>query len=280
METSLIKQFLIELLGTFVLILIGAAVVASLVQYAQSYLLPAIAFGLTFIVLLYLWYNYTVHLNPAFTFASLMDQRITMKDATVMWSAQLIGAVLAALIVLWFYGNSGPALGSISNTEVLKTFLIEFTFSVVFILTFLFTTKSKNWYSPLVIGLALFALMLAAYPLTGASFNPARAFGPAIFSKEAAPLLWVYFLAPMLAAFVAFLIYKCFYYLNFTPENNIEPIVASPVIPVAISVTERKVNTQHILVNPFISVSEQYSPVYNNNLNNFSKEQDSTISSF
>lgn len=276
METNLIKQFLIELLGTFILILIGAAVVASLVQYGQSYLLAAVAFGLVLIVLLYLWYNYTVHLNPAFTFASLMDQRINMQYATVMWSAQLIGSVLAALVVFWFYGNSGPALGSISATEMLKTFLIEFVFSIVFVLTFLFSTKSKNWYSPLIIGLALFALMLAAFPLTGASFNPARAFGPAIFNAQAAPILWIYFLAPMLGAFVAFLIYKCFNYLTITTVKC-DPVKCDSSTINNVIIKEKHVSNHKLVINPFISVREQYSPQYSNILNNKNDTTDNLV---
>jgi glycerol uptake facilitator-like aquaporin len=71
---------------------------------------------------------------------------------------------------------------------------------------------TKEW-AALAIGAALGMAVMVMAPLTGAGFNPARSFGPAIVSGEwsggAADFLLVYVAAPVLGGLIA-----CFLYLN------------------------------------------------------------------
>lgn len=213
MEKSILKQFIAELLGTFIFLLVGYAAVAALLENQQSYLIPSLAFGAILLVMIYLWQNYSAQFNPAFTFVSVLDQRISFKQAALFTSAQFIAAVFAGLIIYWFYGNSGVASGSLNETSLFKAFIVETLFSIFLVLVFLFVTQVENWYSGLAIGITLTALMLAAYPLTGASLNPARAFGSNIYSSIAAPQLWLYLVGPILGAIVAYLIYLCYQHI-------------------------------------------------------------------
>ncbi|HEV2819767.1 MAG TPA: aquaporin [Solirubrobacteraceae bacterium] len=156
------------------------------------------------------------HFNPAVSVALAALRRIAPADAVTYIVCQLAGGVAAALIVAMMTGDAGEVanLGalvpgeafdmtvwSVGLAELLGTFLLMGAIMG----TAVARTDAQRW-APLIIGGALGVGVLALGPLTGAGFNPARAFGPAIASGEfgAADVFIVgYLVAPVLGALAA-----------------------------------------------------------------------------
>ncbi|HEX6434874.1 MAG TPA: aquaporin, partial [Gemmatimonadales bacterium] len=155
------------------------------------------------------------HLNPAVTLGLLATRRIDPASAAAYVATQLVAAVVAAYLVkLLFPPNavrnamlgvpviaSSVSLGQAIGLEAVLTF---FLMSAVY-----GTAISPD--APRVagfgIGLVLLFDILVGGPLTGAAMNPARAFGPALASRE-----WVghlaYWIGPVLGAVVAALLWE------------------------------------------------------------------------
>jgi glycerol uptake facilitator protein len=161
------------------------------------------------------------HFNPAVTLALLVKRKITPPDAGVYIVCQLVGAVLAALIVRAVVTDAATAtdVGSPSFDTVFidgaagKAMIAEFigAFVLMFaIMAAAVNPRASRTAAPWIIGLALGLAAFAIAPLTGAGFNPARAFGPALVGGgfgTAWEFLLVYVLAPVLGAVAAALAY-------------------------------------------------------------------------
>ena len=204
---ELAKAFIAELLGTFILVLVGCSVVAA----NGAYLAIAIAFGLILAALCYIFMSYSSYFNPALTMMDIGRGTISVTHGSLLMSGQFIGAFVAAIMVTWFFGSSGAALGTLSTTEVFKALIVEALFTFVLGLVFAFLPPNGK-YNGIILGLTLAVGVLAALPLTGGSLNPARAFGPMLFNSQAAPVYWLYLFGPLLGAGGAFLIYQCYQY--------------------------------------------------------------------
>lgn len=215
---ELAKAFVAELLGTFILVLAGCSVVAA----EGAYLAIALAFGLILAALCYIFVSYSSYFNPALTVIDMSRGVITGTGGALLISGQLVGAFFAAIMVMWFFGNSGAALGKLSTTEVFKAFIVEALFSFVLGVVFVFLPPAGP-YNGIILGLTLAVGVLAALPLTGGSLNPARAFGPAFFNSQAAPVYWLYLLGPLLGGGGAVLLYQCYqhYWTSSPPQEDL-----------------------------------------------------------
>jgi len=225
------KKYLAELLGTFVLVLIGtgSAVVAG---EHIGFLGIALAFGLTVLVMVYaIGHISGCHINPAITIAMLVNGKIGSKDAVIYIIVQCIGAIIASLLLLTIMtghpgfvlpttglGQNGYGVGSPGNYSLVSGFIAEVVLTFVFLLV-IFGATSK--YAPagfagIPIGLSLTALLLMAIPITGGSFNPARSIGPAlVVGGTALAQLWLFIIAPIIGAVIAAFVWK--YLLEDTP---------------------------------------------------------------
>jgi aquaporin Z len=147
-----------------------------------------------------------------------VSRRIGLQEAVNYWVAQVLGAIVGAL-VLWGVVNttkdyrSSMGLGangfdshSIVHIDAGGAFLVEVVLTFVFVFVVLAATRSAA--PPLVagavIGMALFSVHLLGIPFTGTSVNPARSLGPALFvGGDALNQLWVFILAPLVGAALA-----------------------------------------------------------------------------
>ena len=156
------------------------------------------------------------HFNPAVTAVMTMLRQIKPPDAAVYIVAQLAGAVAGALLTKLLLEDEGKpvdyGITSISarlNEAILPGMVVEGlgTFFLVWVILGVAVNPraTKEW-AALAIGAALGMLVMVLAPLTGAGFNPARSFGPAIVSGEfngAADFLLVYILAPLIGAVIS-----------------------------------------------------------------------------
>ena len=204
------KAALAELIGTFTLTFIGAGAGA----LSEGKLLDvAIAHGFALVVIIYAWGSISgAHVNPAVTFGIALAGRMDWGKAILYWIAQFAGAVLAGYTLLYILpagSGLGETTGKWTSIDPTKVIVIEgiLTF-LLLVAVFASGVQGRNGnIAGVAIGLVLTMDILAGGPLTGASMNPARTFGPAIVSGALANH-WVYWVGPVAGAVLASVIYN------------------------------------------------------------------------
>ena len=207
------KAILAEFVGTFVLLFVGASAVALTAAQGGSVLGSALAFGFVLIAIFYMlgWFS-GAHVNPAVSFGFWVAGRMNAGLMIGYWIAQLLGGIAAAALVAYLFGTSsgvGASVGSLTNTDAWKAVLLEAILTLILVFTVLLVTGNPTLavISGVAIGVVFAALMLAGSALTGASMNPARSFGPALFSNNLGTI-WIYIVGPLVGALIAALIYR------------------------------------------------------------------------
>ncbi|MEV5507208.1 MIP family channel protein [Streptomyces orinoci] len=215
METRTVAA---EFIGTLLLVFfaVGSAVLAA--DYIGA-LGIALAFGFTLVALIYALGPISgSHLNPAVTLGFLVEGRIMLRTAIEYWIAQLLGAIVGAALLLLLakqvpglktsgaFGTNGYAYRSAVHISTGGAFLAEIvlTFLLVFVWLAVTHKVAVVGFGALPIGFSLAAIQLIGIPLTGASVNPARSIGPAIFAGGGAlSQLWLFIVAPLIGGILA-----------------------------------------------------------------------------
>ena len=215
------KKYFAELVGTFVLTLLGCGTAVSLncgIDTA-SVVGTALAFGLAVVAMAYTIGGISgCHINPAITLGCLISGRISGKDACGYMVFQVIGAILASC-VLYLLVSTSPelALGTKTGANacagtVTNGLIAEIVLTCLFVLVVLGTTDAKKGtgnFAGLAIGLSLVLIHLVGIHYTGTSVNPARSIGPALFEGgKALSQLWVFIVGPFVGGALAAFIWK------------------------------------------------------------------------
>ncbi len=213
------RKYFAEFIGTFVLTLFGcgsAVITQCSTENYPGYLLTALAFGLAVIAMFYAIGDISgCHINPAVSFAMFLRGKLGAKDLAGYIIAQLIGAIAAGGILFLVFGaESGLGANSLYRGSISISLVIEIILTFVFILTILgVTAKSDNAaLSGIIIGLAFTFVYILGIGLTGASANPARSLGPAIFAGgDALISVWVFVVAPLVGGAAAAAVHGALY---------------------------------------------------------------------
>jgi MIP family channel proteins len=196
----------------------------------------ALAHGLTLAVFAYAFGHISgSHLNPAVTFGLTLNGTVTWGDAVVYWIAQFAGAVLAAFALNAVVGVVSPeAFAGAQTTGVLTTDFPYYAFAVEALLTFFWVNTVLHTmvagkagpFAGWAIGTTLAIAIMAGGPLTGASLNPARTFGPAAVSGAARDgmMYLIYFAGPFLGAALAVGVYKLLNAPDALDDDDLESI--------------------------------------------------------
>lgn len=219
------RVYLAELIGTFVLVFggVGSAVFAGdRIGYAGI----AFAFGLSLLAMAYAIGPISgCHINPAVTVGLLLGRKIAPRQAGGYIVAQIIGAIIAAGLVLaiakglpqgYDPGVSGLAANgfgdhSPGHYSLLAGLLAEIILTMFLVLTVFGATdwKAPVGFAGIPIGLVLTLIHLVGIPITNTSVNPARSIGPALFvGGWAMGQLWLFIIAPLIGAVLAAGIYE------------------------------------------------------------------------
>src|SRR5947208_477077 len=199
-EHSLSQRAVAETLGTALLVLVGpGSVVATLVLAGKS--VPAVsgadllgisfAFGFIIAAMVYAIGKVSgCHINPAVTFALAATKRFPWREVPVYWVSQVIGAVLGALGIWALFSHTGITLGmgQTSFNQDATTWASAIfaegigTFMLMYAILGIVDSRSPGDFAGIVIGGVVVAIIMVIGPITGASLNPARAFGPELVS--------------------------------------------------------------------------------------------------
>lgn len=210
-----------ELIGTFLLVLVGTSVATTSVLNSDYYTagFVGLAFGLALTALVAgLGHISGCHVNPAVTIGLAVVGKFPWRYVPYYVGAQFAGAVLASLVVWASYGGDARTqarLGAASpgsGIGVLQAVLVEvaITFLLVFVVCSVATDdRVPAAVAPVAVGFALAAAVYVGVPITGGAVNPARAFGPFIVSGFF-PMPLVYLLAPVLGGVLGAVVYDRF----------------------------------------------------------------------
>jgi len=175
----------------------------------------ALAHGLILAVMVSALMRISGHFNPAVTLGVLATGRIEANMAALYVIAQLLGAIAAGYALkasfpdAVFAATRGGGQTIALDISGGQAFTLEAiaTFFLVFVIFGTAIDLRGPKIGGLAIGFTIAADILAIGPLTGASMNPARSFGPAVASGvfEAQLLYWA---APITGGLIAALLYE------------------------------------------------------------------------
>ena len=206
------RKYLAELVGTFVLVVVGSmSIVAAHSMQAPVLLVAPFGFGLALLAAIQATGHVSGgHYNPAVTFGAFLDKRIDAMNAVGYVVAQVVGAIAASAVVLLFSDQaavqgteSGFAEGKAAvalGTEILLT--------AIFLLVILTVTKRAPGQAAFAIPLTLVMIHFAGIPFSGASVNPARSLAPALVGGTLDATILVWIAGPLIGAAIGWAVYR------------------------------------------------------------------------
>jgi aquaporin Z len=225
---SMGKRLVAEGIGTFWLVFGGcgsAVLAAAFPGLGIGFLGVALAFGLTVLTMAFaIGHISGCHLNPAVTIGLACGRRFAWRDVPGYVVVQVIGAICASAVLYVIasgkagfdlgggfavngYGEHSPGGYSLYAGLVAEVVL---TFMFLFVIHGATDARAPAGLAPIAIGLCLTLIHLVGIPVTNTSVNPARSTGPAVFvGGWAMAQLWAFWLAPIVGAVLAGLVYHC-----------------------------------------------------------------------
>jgi aquaporin Z len=206
------RRLFSEILGTFMLVMAGAggAVVNAVSHGAISRTAAVAAPGLTVLaIILFMGAVSGAHLNPIVTIAFGLRSDFPWRRAMGYIIVQLIGATLAVLFLKAVFGNVGQLGATLPGPGIhnWQAMLIELALTAGLVSTILGTAsgaQNVGALSAVAVGGYIVLAGLWSSPISGASMNPARSFGPALVGNDWSSY-WVYLVGPLAGALLAVL---------------------------------------------------------------------------
>ena len=210
-EPSEVQRIGAEFLGTFLLTFVaaGADVLDFLtptqtIGHVARYVAPAL------MVMAMIWSLSAIsgaHINPVVTLSFFLRRSFPARRLPGYWIAQFAGALLAAVALKLLFGAAlehgatKPTMGFTDVqgvvTEAILTFILVYTILATSEET---GTVGKN--GAIAVAGVIALCGLAFSPVSGASMNPARSFGPQLLAGSL-HYAWIYFAGPLVGALAA-----------------------------------------------------------------------------
>jgi MIP family channel proteins len=216
--------YVAELIGTFALVLFIVLVltVSTAQPFGPNFAVVGLVHAFALMLLIAaLGGACGAHFNPAVTVGMLSTRRIGFVDACVYIVMQLVGGILAALLVKALMNGSATTAhfgapkvttGQFLDGSAVKGAVAEGVGAFFLMWAIMGTVANprgdRSW-AAFVIGATLGLAVMCIAPLTGAGLNPARAFGPALFGGfgPAGDWLLAFVVGPLAGAIVAAQLY-------------------------------------------------------------------------
>jgi aquaporin NIP len=202
-----------EAIGTFALVIAGCGAIVTNAAHPGSLggVGVSLVFGLVIMAMIYAGGHLSgAHYNPSVTVAFTLARHFPPRDAVAYIAAQLVGACAAAFLLLAAWPSEpahlGATLPSVGGAAALL-YEIVLTAFLMFVITAVATdTRAVGAAAAIAIGGTVGFDALFGGPITGASMNPARSFGPALASGTWGSF-WVYVAGPLLGAAIGVFAY-------------------------------------------------------------------------
>ncbi|CAM3889337.1 aquaporin Z [Arcobacter cloacae] len=226
---NLTKKLVAEFIGTFWLVLGGcgsAVLAASFPELSIGFVGVSLAFGLTVLTMAYaIGHISGCHLNPAVSFGLWTSGRFSTSELLPYIFAQVLGGIAGAFILYIIasgkagfditagFASNGYAEHSPNGYSLISVLVAEIVMTFMFLLVILGSTdkRAPSGFAPIAIGLALTLIHLITIPVSNTSVNPARSTAVAIFEGTwAMEQLWLFWIAPIIGAILAGIVYKLF----------------------------------------------------------------------
>ena len=192
--------------------------------HALGHVGVAISFGLVIMAMIYAVGHISgAHFNPAVSFAFAISRHFPWPRVVGYWTAQLLGALTAAAILRGSLGNLAHTGATLPSGSQAQSFLWELvlTFFLMFVIMAVATdTRAVGEAAAIAIGGTVGLDAMFGGPISGASMNPARSFGPALVSGDL-HALWLYIAAPLAGATLGALVYE---FIRADPEPEPEQV--------------------------------------------------------
>jgi aquaporin Z len=226
---TLTKKLVAEFIGTFWLVLGGcgsAVLAAGYPELGIGFMGVAFAFGLTVLTMAYaIGHISGCHLNPAVSIGLWTGGRFSSSELIPYIVAQVLGGIAGAFILYIIasghvgfdasagFASNGYGEHSPNGYSLISALVCEIVMTFMFLIIILGSTdkRAPAGFAPIAIGLGLTLIHLISIPVTNTSVNPARSTAVAIFQGDwAISQLWLFWLAPIIGAIIAGIVYKFF----------------------------------------------------------------------
>ena len=188
------SNFVAELVGTMLLLLLGDGVVAGVVLKGtknnnSGWIIITMGWGLAVAMAVFVTGQYSgAHLNPAVSLALLVNGSLNLMEFLTYVSAQMIGAILGAILVLVMYyphfektQDAGSVLAVFSTGPAIRNTVFNLVSEAIgtFVLVFVILNfQNLGPLQPLVVGFLVVGIGMSLGGTTGYAINPARDLGP------------------------------------------------------------------------------------------------------
>lgn len=223
---TLLGAVVAEIVGTFILVFIGAGTVIALnrpiggvadpTSFSAFTVSISLAFGFAVLVAVYAFGHVSgAHINPTVTVALATVKKFPWRAVPAYLGAQFVGAILGALAIWALFGGNARSellLGATAPGPggAWTAFLAEVILGFLLVVVVMATATDERAIpagSGLAIGFVIAAGIFVTINISGGSFNAARSLGPMIVAGQF-PGWWVYLIAPTLGGVLGALCYE------------------------------------------------------------------------
>jgi MIP family channel proteins len=230
MQPSLTNRILAEICGTFGFFFFGFTAIAAASGGLIESLGVTIGFGGGLALMIFAFGHISGgHFNPAVTTGLAIGGRFPWREVPAYLVAQLVGGVLASLVVGALFTDVSDALVSAAGVSSGEALVLEAIATALFIWVILAvaTDDRAAWhgaFAPIAIGGFIFVAANVVGPFTSGSFNPARSLAPAITAGELSDV-WIFLVGPVVGAAIGSLIFTYLRRAGTAVEVDEEPLV-------------------------------------------------------
>lgn len=208
------KKLFSEFIGTFALVFAGtgAIVINDVSGGMVTHVGIALTFGLVVLAMVYTLGDISGgHLNPAVTFGFFVARRLPGSQVLPYIVSQVTGAIAASLLLHVLFPANATLGATIPSGSAMQSFVLEVVLTVILMFAILGVStgaSEKGITAGIVVGAVIALEALFAGPISGASMNPARSFGPALVSLKFSSV-WLYLVAPQIGSVIGVLACRC-----------------------------------------------------------------------
>ena len=211
-SNHVLAQYVAEFIGTFFLVFFGcgAIILAETSSPATGPLIPVVFGGAVAVMIYAVGHISGAHFNPGVTLAFWVTRRLAFSRVPGYVLAQILGALAASGIHAVLWGTDHSFGATTFSGEIMPAVVMEFilSFALMFVIMSVATdSRAVGELAGIAIGTTVTICAFTGGPLTGASMNPARSLGPALFAGNF-DTLWLYLTVPLAGTCAGALVYN------------------------------------------------------------------------